>query len=136
MIVVNGLYIYIYIYIYYIISYFINITHIHTYFTISQQGNVKASQSETSPFFIRKRGEYGTLKRQKRLQEGIENPTFVIDTPETSASKMQESLSVNTHKEDENKTTERLPFRLIFSQDKKQDLSHTNHSCKDVMLTI
>ena len=103
---------------------------------MSQQGNVKASQSETSPFFIRKGSEYGTLKQQKHLQEGIENPTFVIDTPETSACSMQEALSVYTNKEDENKTAERLGFRLIFSQDKKQDLSHTNHSCKDVMLTI
>ena len=103
---------------------------------MSQQENVKASQSETSPFFIRKGSEYGTLKRQKRSQEGIENPRFVIDIPETSASTMEEASSVNTNKEDENKTTERLAFRLIFSQDKKQGLSHTNHSCKDVMLTI
>ena len=103
---------------------------------MSQHGNVKANQSVTLPFFIRKGSEYGTLKQQKRLQEGIGNPTFVIDTPETSTCSMQEALSVYTNKEDENKRAERLAFRLIFSQDKKQDLSHTNYSCKDVMLTI
>ena len=41
----------------------------------------------------------------------MENPRFVINTRETSASTMEEASSVNTNKEDENKTTERLAFR-------------------------
>ena len=52
------------------------------------------------------------------MWEDIENPTFVIDTPETSASIVQDALSVKTSKEDENKTVERLAFRLNFLQDK------------------
>ena len=35
-------------------------------------GNVKASQSEMWPFFIKKVSERGTLQQQRRLQEGIE----------------------------------------------------------------
>ena len=56
------------------------------------------------------------------VREDIGNLTFVTDTPATSASTIKHaSLS------GENKTTERLAFRLNFLQDKNEDLSHINH---------
>ena len=61
--------------------------------------------------FSKKGSEGEKLQQQKNLREDIENPIFVIDTPETSTSTTKDVLSVNTSK-DENKTIERLAFRL------------------------
>ena len=61
-------YIYIYIYIYVNVCVYIYVCVYHHVIT----GNVKASQSEMWPFFIKKVSERGTLQQQRRLQEGIE----------------------------------------------------------------
>ena len=60
--------IYIYIYIYINVCVYIYVCVYHHVIT----GNVKASQSEMWPFFIKKVSERGTLQQQRRLQEGIE----------------------------------------------------------------
>ena len=60
--------IYIYIYIYVNVCVYIYVCVYHHVIT----GNVKASQSEMWPFFIKQVSERGTLQQQRRLQEGIE----------------------------------------------------------------
>ena len=68
---VTHIYKHIYIYIY---IYNVNVC-VYIYVCVDHHvitGNVKASQSEMWPFFIKKVSERGTLQQQRRLQEGIE----------------------------------------------------------------
>ena len=76
--------------------------------------------------------EYRNNKSLKK--KDIENPTFVTDTAKISTSEVQDPLSVNTIKEDQNKTAERLAFRLNFLQDKEAKFESQNHSRKATMM--
>ena len=64
----------------------------------------------SSLFFTKKGCKHRTLRQQKHLwlQKDIENPIFVIDTPEISAITIQNALSVNTSKKE--KAAEMLVF--------------------------